>query len=94
MTRELPKNPNTRQPYSDVAEELTVCLGYVTDYLGTSFADMGEKERKMLDVRLKGLYQAVLRCNAVLDPTVLSDAQWEQAKVTAFELMIPLEEKA
>ncbi len=92
MTRELPKNPNTRQPYSDVSLELEVCLGYVTDYLGTAYKDMGDKERKMLDIRLQGLYRAVLRASAVLDPEPMTDAQWELAKVTAFELMIPLEE--
>ena len=78
---ELPKNPNTRQPYSDVAIELDRHMGDVVEFLGFSQAEMSDADRSNLQVHLKRLDQAMLRARAVLDPTTLSDDDWKQALI-------------
>lgn len=85
--RELPKNPNTRPPYSDVYLELDYYTGQIVQYLGISKKDMGNYEWGKLEEYLKRLDQAMLRTRAVLDPVTLNDEEWEKASNhTAFDL--------
>jgi hypothetical protein len=80
---ELPKNPNTRQPYSDVALELDRHVGNVVEFLGVSKEEMGPADWSNLQVHIKRLDQAMLRARAVLDPTTLSDDDWKQALISS-----------
>lgn len=91
--RELPKNPNTRQPYSDVNMELVYYTGEIVEYLGMAREKMGEDEWKRLDMKLKALGRAMLRARAVLDPLSLTDQEWETANQDAFALMIELQKQ-
>jgi hypothetical protein len=84
--RELPRNQNTRPPYSDVYMELSYYIYAVTDYLGVSSKAVGTYERNMLGNKLRSLSQAMLRVRAVLDPATLSATEWEQATKTAWDV--------
>jgi hypothetical protein len=90
VVRELPKNPNTRPPYSDVYGELSYYVGEMAMLLGVSRKEMGEDEWKRLGWKLAALDQALLRTRAVLDPVTLSDEDWEKAKETAWQVMTKL----
>lgn len=78
--RELPKNPNTRQPYADVSLDLDRLIGDVVCFLDTR--NLSEADKANLTVKLKRLDQAQLRARAVLDPQTLSNEDWEQALVS------------
>jgi hypothetical protein len=76
---ELPKNPNVRQPYSDVSGDLERIIGDVVEFAGPGLTNA---DRHNLKVKLAQLDQAVLRARAVLDPISLSDEDWKQALVS------------
>lgn len=84
--RELPQNPNTRKPYSDVYLELEYYIYQIVGYVNIGRKPT-KQEWKTLREQLQRLDQALLRTRAVLDPITLSDEQWKQAsKHTAFDL--------
>lgn len=89
--RELPQNPNTRKPYSDVYMELEYYVSQIVSYINIGRKPT-EYEWKDLREQLQRLDQALLRTRAVLDPITLTDEQWEQAsKYTAFDEVFKLE---
>ena len=90
---DLPNNPNVRQPYSDVYEELDYYMGQAVMLLGISRDAMGEYEWKRLEWKLKALDQAMLRVRAVLDPLSLTGEDWMKTDKTAFTVMTELETK-
>ena len=90
--RELPQNPNTRKPYSDVYSELEYYVGQIVGYLNIGRKPT-ESEWKELKRQLQRLDQAMLRARAVLDPVTLSEEEWERAaEHTAFDLFEKKEE--
>lgn len=84
--RELPKNPNTRQPYSDVYQELSDTIGSVVEFLGVSRDDLSHGDKESLDKYMRQLDQASLRVQAVLDPDALTDVEWTQAQISTWDI--------
>lgn len=79
--RELPKNPNIRQPYSDVSGDLESNFSSVVEFLGYSRKEMGEADWSNLMSYIERMDQSILRARAVLDPESLEDADWEKALI-------------
>jgi hypothetical protein len=80
VIRELSKNPNVRQPYSDVQEELQLFVGGLTDSLLDKCNPLlTDDERSRLTTEMMLANQALLRARAVLDPESLSDDEWALA---------------
>jgi hypothetical protein len=79
--KELAKNPNTRQPYSDVSGDLDRIVGNVVEFLGVAKSDYSDGDETNLNKYLRQLDQAILRARAVLDPTSLTDEEWTQAQI-------------
>lgn len=76
---EIPKNPNVRQPYSDVAGDLNQIQGTIVEFLGVSKAEMGHSDWERLQGLRKRLDWCTLRVRAILDPTSLTDDDWKTA---------------
>lgn len=82
MTREFPKNPNVRPPYSDIQGEVDVYIGDLVNAwadLRERSKDYDEDEQKAGNIRLHVIQQVLLRVRAVLDPDSMSEEDWQQA---------------
>lgn len=76
---ELPRNPNVRQPYSDVSGDLEELVGDIVEFCGEP---LSAADRHNLSVKLRRLDQAILRARAVLDPSSLTPEEWDKALVS------------
>ena len=80
MEKVLTKNPNVRQPYSDVYGDLDSVVGNVVEFLGVAISDYSLGDEANLNAYMANLEQAMLRVRAVLDPESLTDDEWVKAQ--------------
>jgi hypothetical protein len=90
MSRELPQNPNTRKPYSDVQIEVDVHVRGLIEVLVGQLHVTDELHRRIINRRIRVAERALLRVRAVLDPITLSDEDWENTKQSAHALSVEL----
>lgn len=74
--RELKRNPNVRQPYSDVAGDLDRLSGDLILFVGDRLAFRTEEDKEEMRQLCERMDWICVRARAVLDPASLTEADW------------------